>query len=98
MNSLWDIRIFLGLVPEESPCMSTWEDRKNFSSVFCHTLRLDIGYCVVFVVSQCFENWVSAPLGPKRVCVIEEASLHRWILFWHDKNKLLFLASTCVAQ
>jgi hypothetical protein len=21
MNSLWDIRIFLGLVPKESPCM-----------------------------------------------------------------------------
>jgi hypothetical protein len=23
MNSLWDIRIFLGLVPKESPC--TWQ-------------------------------------------------------------------------
>ena len=22
MNSLWDIRIFLGLVPKESPCIS----------------------------------------------------------------------------
>ena len=23
MNSLWDIRIFLGLVPKESPCITT---------------------------------------------------------------------------
>ena len=23
MNSLWDIRIFLGLVPKESPCTTT---------------------------------------------------------------------------
>jgi hypothetical protein len=23
MNSLWDIRIFLGLVPKESPCISS---------------------------------------------------------------------------
>ena len=24
MNSLWDIRIFLGLVPKESPCVYEW--------------------------------------------------------------------------
>jgi hypothetical protein len=29
MNSLWDIRIFLGLVPKESPCTSKYSGKWN---------------------------------------------------------------------
>ena len=30
MNSLWDIRIFLGLVPKESPCITKREVRNQY--------------------------------------------------------------------
>jgi hypothetical protein len=34
MNSLWDIRIFLGLVPKESPCINeVCETNKKFLDV-----------------------------------------------------------------
>jgi hypothetical protein len=34
MNSLWDIHIFLGLVPKESPCITLlWENLEDISCV-----------------------------------------------------------------
>ena len=46
MNSLWDIRIFLDLVPKESPCIIS-NDTDNFSKDASDSERVlehDVGF------------------------------------------------------
>ena len=47
MNSLWDIRIFLGLVPKESPCTILYCTLLYCTELYCSVLYYTILYCTI---------------------------------------------------
>jgi hypothetical protein len=47
MNSLWDIRIFLGLVPKESPCINQSSSHYNDHAVMARTSSYKIKWYLV---------------------------------------------------
>jgi hypothetical protein len=60
MNSLWDIRIFLGLVPKESPCISTCSLYRGGGSL--RSATLDFG-CVTRLCAPAIRSFWTQLIG-----------------------------------
>ena len=71
MNSLWDIRIFLGLVPKESPCIynipvsqNSEENRSEFTGFFLggggHRVQITANFILMYCVKS-VRFWYDKP-------------------------------------
>ena len=89
MNSLWDTRIFLGLVPKESPCILKknftaliWNPRRSVSSGVPLWDPQTSQHRVLVVLVQCldahdvaavFQGWTHSLSWPPPACIVRQA-------------------------
>jgi hypothetical protein len=78
MNSLWDIRIFLGLVPKESPCISQSPNAMNSDiytlSSYCTCFYTNINH--VMLLSEMITAFTVISKGTWEICIMKTNLMH----------------------